>query len=310
MSRAEAPPSPLPLPQLRSFAETKRTDAWWIQPLLVFLGFSAFIVYSTWAGLQGQDYFLEGTRYLSPMYSPLLFESWKAGTGMVFNAAGELIVNPAVSGHALFGAWPTWLPHSLLIPLTPAVLILWIPGGFRFTCYYYRGAYYKAFWQDPTSCAVGEPAFRKEKYRGEEKWPLLIQNIHRYFLYLAIIFVFLLTYDGIQSFFFPSGTRAPDGTWLTEPHWKFGVGVGSLVLMANPIFIALYTFGCHSYRHLIGGRKDHLSELGPRKKVYDCVSCLNRRHMMWAWISLFWVGFTDAYVRLCSMGIWHDYRII
>jgi hypothetical protein len=31
--------------------------------------------------------------------------------------------------------------------------------------------------------------------------------------------------------------------------------------------------------------------------------------MMWAWLSLFWVGFTDVYVRLCAMGIWHDFHI-
>ena len=46
-----------------------------------------------------------------------------------------------------------------------------------------------------------------------------------------------------------------------------------------------------------------------RKQAYDCVSCLNRKHMLWAWLSLFWVGFTDVYVRMCSMGIFHDVRI-
>jgi len=47
-----------------------------------------------------------------------------------------------------------------------------------------------------------------------------------------------------------------------------------------------------------------------RKTTYDCVSCLNRAHMRWAWFSLFWVGFADLYVRLCSMGIWTDWRIL
>jgi hypothetical protein len=32
--------------------------------------------------------------------------------------------------------------------------------------------------------------------------------------------------------------------------------------------------------------------------------------MRWAWFSLFWVGFTDLYVRLCAMGIFHDVRLI
>ena len=96
---------------------------------------------------------------------------------------------------------------------------------------------------------------------------------------------------------------APDGTK------HLGVGVGTLVLIANPILLALYTFGCHSFRHLVGGRKDVMSNSPARKTAYDCVSCLNRRHMLWAWISMFFVGFADLYVRLCDMGIWHDWRI-
>jgi hypothetical protein len=176
------------------------------------------------------------------------------------------------------------------------MLILWAPGGFRLTCYYYRGAYYKAFWADPPNCAVGEP---RNSYWGERKFPLILQNVHRYFLYVAILFVFILAYDGIRALIF----TAPDGSK------HFGLGVGSLVLIANPIFLGLYTFGCHSLRHLVGGRKDVLSSSPARKSAYDCVSCLNRRHMLWAWISMFYVGFADLYVRLCDMGIWHDWRI-
>ena len=62
------------------------------------------------------------------------------------------------------------------MPWSPALLILWAPGGFRLTCYYYRGAYYKAFWADPPSCAVGEP---RGSYRGEHSFPPIMQNIHR-----------------------------------------------------------------------------------------------------------------------------------
>jgi hypothetical protein len=281
----------LHLPQVRPLGKTSRTDTWWIAPLLTFLGLGAFIVYSTWAAIQGVNYFVPGTHYLSPMYSPVLFDSWRpdAHTGL-----------PIVSGHAWLGAWPTWLPHAMaFMPLSPAFLILWAPGGFRFTCYYYRGAYYKAFWADPVSCAVGEPGFRQERYRGEQKFPLLLQNIHRYFFYIAVLFIGLLSYDAIQAYFFHG----------TDGRNHFGVGVGSLVLTVNPILLGCYTFGCHVYRHIIGGHKDSLSELGPRKKAYDCVSCLNRRHMMWAWLSLFWVGFTDLYVRLVANGTWHDFRL-
>ncbi len=272
----------LPLPQMRALGETRRPDAWWLQPLLVFLGFSAFIVYSTWAAFQGNHYWhaAGGANYLSPFYSPEIFGG---------------------SPHALFGSKPDWLPWPAFIPFSPAFLILWAPGGFRFTCYYYRGAYYKAFWGDPFNCSVGEPGFRGKKYRGENKFPLILQNVHRYFFYLAVLFIFLLSYDAVISYIW----TAPEGGKT------FGIGVGTLVLTINPILLGAYTFGCHSLRHLIGGKKDCISSCSAaRQGAYGCVSALNRKHMLWAWLSLFWVGFTDLYVRLCSMGIITDFRII
>jgi hypothetical protein len=89
----------------------------------------------------------------------------------------------------------------------------------------------------------------------------------------------------------------------------FGIGVGTIILTANVCLLTGYTLGCHSLRHLIGGWRDHLSSAPMRTKLYDCSTCLNRRHMLWAWCSLFMVGFSDIYVRLCSMGIWSDWRI-
>lgn len=255
----------VPLVQGR-FGATSRPDTWWIQPLAVFLGFAAFIVYSTWAAFQG-DFYRFGP-YISPMYSPELFGS----------------------PQAWFGPKPDWFPAFL--PFSAAFLILWAPGGFRVTCYYYRGAYYKAFWADPPNCAVGEP---RKTYWGERSFPLIIQNIHRYFMYLALVFIVLLAKDAYDGF-----AGWPDG---------FHVNVGSLVLLLNVILLASYTLGCHSLRHLIGGVKDVISKSPVRKKAYDCVSCLNARHMRFAWFSLFWVGFTDLYVRLCSMGIWTDWRL-
>jgi len=144
-------------------------------------------------------------------------------------------------------------------------------------------------------CAVGEPGFRGKNYRGERKWPLLIQNSHRYFLYLAILFIVLLTWDAIKAFDF---------------NGQFGIGVGTLIMVANPILLGLYTFGCHSFRHLIGGRKDVMSDSDLTKKCYDCVTHLNKSHMKWAWISMFYVAFVDLYIRLCASGTITDLRII
>lgn len=249
------------------FGQTSRKDTWWIEPLLVFLGYMLFLVYATWACAQGNyyTYTMGGADYLSPFYSPLIFKtapSW----------------------------WPAFLPFSM------GLLILPFPGLFRFTCYYYRGAYYKAFWADPLSCTVGEA---RKSYWGERTFPLILQNVHRWFLYVAIALVVILLHDGWNSLWFMG----------TDGVKHFGVGVGSLVLILNPILLGLYTFGCHSFRHLVGGRLDEVSKSPVRKSCYDCASGLNRKHMRWAWISMFFVGFADVYVRLCSMGIWTDWRI-
>jgi hypothetical protein len=269
------------LPQQRRFAETSRPDAWWLQPLVVFLGFAAFIIYSTWAafnplyhGTCAYWFHGNGADYLSPFFSPEIY---------------------GYSPHALLGQPPAWWPAWLFF--SPAFLVLWAPGGFRFTCYYYRGAYYKAFWADPINCAVGEP---RKSYLGERYLPLILQNIHRYFMYLAVIFIFILGYDAWKAMWFADagGVR------------HFGIGVGTIVLTLNTIFLACYTFGCHSLRHIVGGFLDAPSKVPMCMKSYACVSCLNRRHMMWAWISLFGVGFSDVYVRLCAIGVWHDFILI
>jgi hypothetical protein len=257
----------------RGFGQTMRRDAWWVQPIVVFIILASFLVYATWAAFQNK-YYAFGN-YLSPFYSPLLFSD-----------------SPLAWIH---GSRPSWLPSFL--PFSPALLILPFPAGFRLTCYYYRGAYYKSFWADPPNCTVGEP---RKSYRGERYLPLVLQNIHRYFLYIAVVFLFIL------------GSDAWRAMWFFNPstgHENFGVGLGTIVLVINVILLSGYTLGCHSLRHLVGGYIDQLSRTPVRKKTYDCVSCLNRGHMRWAWLSLFWVAFSDIFIRLCAMGVWHDVRL-
>ena len=255
------------------FGHTNRKDVWWVQPLIVFVVLFSFVVYATWAALQGEHYWFGP--YVSPLYSPELF--------------GD-------SPHSWFGPKPGWWPA--VIPWSPALLILWAPGLFRVTCYYYRGAYYKAFFADPPSCTVAE--FRK-KYRGENSFPLIMQNIHRYFLYIALLFLVFLSYDVWKAMWFIDSASGQT---------SFGIGVGTLVLAINVVLLGGYTLGCHSLRHIIGGFLDNLSGKPVRHKAYACVSCLNRKHMLWAWMSLFWVAFSDIYIRMCSMGTWSDWKIL
>ena len=265
------------------FLSTERTDQWWIEPLWTGLGFLGFVVYTTWAMFQGDYYWWSAHQdgfggYLSPFYSPLLFIK-------------EGVVGAAPLGHALFGSWPEWWPN--LIPATPAILILAGPLSFRMTCYYYRKFYYRAYFFSPPSCAV--ESIPQKQYKGETTL-LLFQNLHRYTWYIALAFVLTLTYDGIISFFRGG---------------EFGIGVGSVILAINPILLAGYTFGCHAFRHLAGGKLDCFScPNGQRKiryKLWTSISWLNGRHMLWAWVSMVWVAFTDYYVRMVSSGHWIDY---
>jgi len=129
-------------------------------------------------------------------------------------------------------------------------------------------------------------------------FPLILQNLHRYFLYVALIFLIILWYDAIRAFWFEEG---------------FGIGVGSLVLLTNIILLSLYTFSCHSLRHIVGGKLDCFSCVsfgGPRHAAWRGTTILNERHMLFAWLSLFSVGLSDLYVRLVATGTIRDLRLL
>jgi hypothetical protein len=234
-----------------------RTGSWWTQILPVVICLGGFGAYATYRAFEGA--FFQWGPYLSPFYSPLI----------------DI--------------------HHHYWPYSPALLILAGPLGFRATCYYYRKAYYRAFFLDPAGCAVPE---RKRNYVGETRFPFILQNAHRYFLYLAIIFIAFLWHDAVKAFFFPDG---------------FGVGVGTLVLLVNVTLLTLYLFSCHSVRHLFGGKLDCFScaKFGKsRYSTWRSLSFLNERHMLFAWMSLFSVGFADFYVRLVSSGAIKDLRLL
>ena len=250
-------------------AATLRKDAWWAQPLTVFVVLMSFIVYSTWAAFQNAHYF--AAPYLSPFYSPCISQSCL---------------------HPTFGYGLPDITFPVIGIVSPAFLILWGPGLFRLTCYYYRKAYYRSFWLAPAACAVRDV---KSGYTGETRFPLIIQNFHRYTWYVAVIFIVLLAWDAILAFRFPDG---------------FGIGVGTLVMWINVIFLAGYTFSCHSCRHVCGGHVDSFSKAPARYSLWRFITRLNERHPMFAWLSLFSVGLTDLYIRLVSMGYIRDLRIL
>jgi len=244
--------------QVQRLGATLRRDAWWteILPVIVLLG--GFGVYATLRAFEGKFY--EWGPYLSPFYSPLIdpMHHW----------------------------WP----------LSPALLILAFPLGFRTTCYYYRKAYYRSFFMDPPACAVAESP--KRNYCGETKFPFILQNLHRYFLYFAIIILAFLWYDAYEAFWF-------DG--------KFGIGLGTVIMFVNVCFLSTYTLSCHSVRHLVGGKLDCFSCTGAastRHSLWGKISALNERHMLYAWMSLISVGSTDLYIRLLASGVLRDPRLL
>jgi len=249
------------LPMLDATPATQRTDAWWVGPALTVLVLVGFIVYATFRAFEGTSY--EWRAYLSPFYSPLFDVSWIKGWGLGF--------------------------------FTPAMLILPGPASFRFTCYYYRKAYYRAFAWDPPACAVGERS--AHRYNGESKL-LLFQNLHRYAMYLAVLFLFILWKDAVVAV-----VGWPDGVH---------VGVGTLVMIANCVLLTGYTFGCHSFRHLIGGSVNSYSKaaLGNvRHALWKLVTVLNERHQPLAWASLISVVTTDVYIRMVATGAITDLRL-
>jgi hypothetical protein len=247
-------------------ATSLRQDRWWLSPLTTFVVFSLFVIYATWRAFQGAHFYSEP--YLSPFYSPCLTDKCQA------------------AGAADFGTPFSWWS------LSPALIILIFPLGFRMTCYYYRKAYYRGFWLSPPACAVAEP---HGSYSGETRFPLIIQNVHRYFWYAAVVVALILSYDTVLTF------RDENGDW---GH----MGLGTLIFLANIVAIWMYTLGCHSCRHITGGRLRHFSKHPIRYRAWTLVSRLNAKHAMWAWVSLFSVAIADFYVYLLATGHIEDWR--
>lgn len=256
---------------------THRRDAWWVFPLFTLVVYTAFIVYATF-------------RVFEPVISPGLFADAAAFYYADNAAAGYHYLSPFGTPDLTFLV-PSFLyninPFIASVLRSPAFIILPLPAGFRMTCYYYRKSYYRAFVARPAACAV--PAAKGFGYKGE-RGLMALQNLHRYFLYAAIVIWFFLTYDAIRSIFTPHGLY---------------FGLGSLFMLVNIVLIGGYTFGCHSFRHLVGGKLDCYScdsTSTTRHNWWSKVTLLNGRHALWAWLSLFTVAGVDVYIRYVVMS--------
>ncbi len=256
------PPESEPAHGTRVFS-TQRLDLWWLEPLTLFLILGGFIVYATFRVFENAHFVVDsasaGYHYLSPFGTPDL--------------------TPLVP--AFMHSIPVLGPYMSY----PAFLILPFPAGFRFTCYYYRKVYYRSLVSRPAACAT--EAARGKNYKGE-KGLMIFQNLHRYFMYAALVITIFLAYDAIRSIWTPHG---------------FYLGIGSIIMLVNVVFLTAYTLGCHSIRHLIGGRMDCFScdaiSLS-QHSMWKGVTKLNQKHGRWAMLSLFSVALTDLYIRWVS----------
>ncbi|PPK64140.1 hypothetical protein V5P93_006053 [Actinokineospora auranticolor] len=244
-------------------ARTLRTDRWWLPPLMTNLGLLTFVVYATVRSFMGKWYWVADYGYLTPFYSPCLSESCLPGSSHFGTPLPEL---------------PGWIPLGFVA--LPFLL------GFRLTCYYYRKAYYRSVWQSPPACAVAEP---HGSYSGETRLPLIVQNAHRYFFYVALLVSVINTYDAVAA--------------LTH-----GLGLGNLVLFTNVVLLWAYTLSCHSCRHIAGGRLKHFSRHPVRYRAWTLISKLNVRHMQLAWTTLGTLVLTDLYVMLVASEAIPDLR--
>ena len=196
-------------------------------------------------------------------------------------------VGPAftVAALSIFG-FHTSLPWGFLV--------LWAPLGLRSTCYYYRKAYYRSFFLAPPSCAVA--GAQRRKYAGETRFPWVLNNLHRYTFYAAAIVIGFLWYDFVRSLFY---TTLSGGT-------EFGISLGSLIQRVDVVALTGFTFGCNSWRHIIGGRSNCFDCDRVQYSGWKAVSKLNLNHKEWAWVSLFTVWGTDVYIWLAASGVFTD----
>jgi hypothetical protein len=237
------------------FGATRRLDRWWVAPGVQGTLFTVCAVYLFVSGIlltpiANTPYEVDG--YLSPLFSPLIRPDWL----------------------------PTWI--------SPGLFILWVPLGFRATCYYYRKAYYRFYFADPPGCAVGEPVMH-HRYALEAAFPFILQNLHRLFLYLAFIPLSFLWLDVVLAVTRDGGLR---------------LGLGGAILAVNAFLLTGYSLSCHSLRHIVGGRLDCFScsrRAKVRHNLWQGLTSLNLRHMAWAWASLISVTLADVYVRLLAL---------
>ena len=251
--------------QIKGTFANARKDRWWASPSAGGIYLILLIIYITvvlFFGFQENQIRVADTHYLSPIFASEIPAEWV----------------PAF--------WP-------VAALTPALLILWAPAGFRATCYYCRRVYYRSFFASPPACSVDGVSIMQGRYKGEKAVapvPFILNNYHRYFLYVAIILAIFHWFDTWEAMHFVVGIDT-----------RLGIGIGTLLIAIDALFLTLYVLFCHSFRHLIGGGSN------TSNSASNVTDWLNKNHAYFFWISITTIVLADMYIRLLANGMVPDF---
>ena len=183
---------------------TLRHDRWWASPAATVVFLTAFVVYATWAVFQNAHYYVGAAAHrdlISPFYSPCLTAAACRAPAAASpdHVVDDLPGDPGRSAGPLAGSG-----HLLLLPQGLLPELLAVATGLR---------------RWPTATP---------SYTGETRFPLILQNVHRYFFFIALIFNIILTIDAVMAFRLPG-----DG--------GIGVSIGTLVLVTQRLLLWLYS---------------------------------------------------------------------
>ncbi len=238
-----------------STLSTWRLDNWWAQPIVLMISLAVFVVYAS-------------------------YRVWTMGTDVIVAHHGYHYQSPFVATNITH-----WIPGSLIevAPFLayPGMLLLPFAGGFRFTCYYFRRAYYRSFVARPGACST--EAWKGKEYKGEKRL-LVFQNLHRYFFYIALVLWVLHVIAWVKDIFYGGNIY---------------IGIGTILLLIDIALLGGYVLGCHAFRHLIGGRLDCFSCTAINQNQHSMwggVTKLNQKHAFFALASMFSIMVADAYL--------------
>ena len=144
---------------------------------------------------------------------------------------------------------------------------------------------------------MDEPDINKSiGYQGERRM-FLFNNLHRYFLYAAMIIILIKWWDVTHTMHFHSSA-----------HNGYGVSIGTFVMGIEAFLLTMYVTSCHALRHLAGGMLARWTTSISRVRgvLFGKISIANRSHGFWFWTSLTFVFLGDIWVLLVAEGRLND----